>query len=78
MKKKPVKFDTSHYQEYHVLLERINSDLDALIYELESHTVNQPSGTVDPDIVFDAIPILRKLKAARDTTQQSKRFFKLS
>lgn len=76
MPKRPVKRDTSHYQEYHGLLSRIQSDLETLTYELESHTINKPSGTVDPDIVFDAIPILRKLKAALVATSQSKQFFR--
>ncbi|MDA1353438.1 MAG: hypothetical protein O3A01_03065 [bacterium] len=76
MPKLPFKHDKSHYPEYHALLCRIHSDLETIAYELESHTVNQPSGTVDPDIVFDAIPILRKLKTALEATAQSKSFFK--
>jgi hypothetical protein len=65
------KMDKSHYREYHSLLSRIHSDLASLIYELELNTINQPSGSIDSDIVFDAIPILRQLKSAKKITDQS-------
>ena len=64
-------FNESDYRE---LISRINSSLDALIFEIEHELVNNISGNIDREFRFEVIPLLRRLKEARKESAQATLF----
>ena len=63
-KKKQSEFSPEYVERYLELLGQVQSDLKALIYQIESETSNKLSDRLPTEMEFDAIPILRKLREA--------------
>jgi len=69
-------YGTQDAYDYLQLLERTVSDLESLIYELETQTTHRTDKKVPMDITFDAVPIVKKLNEARRQAQSSLDFFR--
>ncbi|MBT5855479.1 hypothetical protein HOH87_02455 [bacterium] len=69
-KKKALTDERKELIEYRPLWESIQRDLDSIIGEIEMTTSQQVSKKVPRDVVFDSVPILRNLKAARKHTDE--------
>jgi len=53
-------------KDYVQLLEDTVRQLDALIYDIESNTTQNVSGQpISTELMFDSVPVIRKLKDAR-------------
>ena len=61
--------------EYIALLQRLESDLSGLAYELSSRTIDDLSGEIDDTLKFDAVPLLRKIKDARKIASDSAHYY---
>ena len=71
MNKATIPPESDGLREYEELLHMVQTDLNTLIYEIESRTVNHAGTDIPKDILFDCVPILRKLKDARKYTEES-------
>lgn len=60
--------------DYMQLITRVQSSLDALIFEIEHELVNNVSAPIDREYRFEVIPLLRRLKEARKESHQATLF----
>ena len=63
--------DAAFIQDYEDLIHKVSNDLDSIISEIETLTINNVTERPPQDIIFDAIPLLRKLKHAKQETKSS-------
>jgi len=59
------------HRDYKELLERCLLSIESLVYEIESLTINQLTTKIPTDIIFDSVPILKRLKDAHKLTLES-------
>lgn len=59
-------------KEYCDTLDRIISDLNSLIYEIESQAITRISDPFPTELVHDAVPLVRKIKTALQTAEYSR------
>lgn len=69
-----IQVSSQEAQNYCKLLEKVQADIETLVYEIEAETTNNTT-EVSRDITFDVVPILRRLRDAYAETQTSLAIF---
>jgi hypothetical protein len=70
MNKVEIKYKES-ISGYCEILRKTVADIEFLMAEIENETLNNVMNKPHQDILFDVVPILRKLKAAKKDAEES-------
>lgn len=63
--------DKEAITRYRTLLEKVDNELDSMIAEIESETIGNLTEKMPQEILFDVVPLMKKLSGAKKEVEQS-------